>query len=326
MVQGAALPERHPDERALRGFGCLADGFGNLPGLAMAKADPALLVADDDERGETESAAAFHHLGDAIDMDQTIREFAVAILAIAASATFPVTRHELVPFSNPPRVWSAARPTSYLPLALKSEAAFAGAFRQRLDPSVIHIGTAVEHDFANSGPHRTLGKLLTDDLRRRHRCPALQDFPVGFFERRRGGKGAAQAIVDDLAINLLRRAKNGQPRLAIGMGPERAPDTRLAAGRHRIVFCHAPKSLLSSLLLLLAFLTEDKFIGIFYALALIGFGRAQGADFRGCLPHLPLVDASDRDFRRLGRGNCDSRWNREIHVVAIPKRKANALA
>src|SRR6202011_589885 len=119
MVQGAALPQRHPDERALRGFRCLADGFGNLAGLAMAKADPALLVAHDDERGEAESAAAFHHLGDAIDMDQTIHEFAVAILAIAAAAAFSVTRHELVPFSHPPRVKSAARPTPFFPFASK---------------------------------------------------------------------------------------------------------------------------------------------------------------------------------------------------------------
>jgi hypothetical protein len=52
-------------------------------------------------------------------MDQTIHEFAVAILAIAAAAAFSVTRHELVPFSDPPRVKSAARPTSFLPFASK---------------------------------------------------------------------------------------------------------------------------------------------------------------------------------------------------------------
>src|SRR6202011_6352821 len=101
MVQGAALPQRHPDERALRGFRCLADGFGNLAGLAMAKADPALLVAHDDERGEAESAAALHHLGDAIDMDQTIHEFAVAVMAFATPPTFSVPRQEFVPSSDP---------------------------------------------------------------------------------------------------------------------------------------------------------------------------------------------------------------------------------
>ena len=90
-------------------FGRLADGLGNLAGLAVAKADPALLVADDDERGEAESAAALHHLGDAIDMDQTIHEFAVAILAIAAPAAFPVTRHEFVPFSLSVLVFFAPR-------------------------------------------------------------------------------------------------------------------------------------------------------------------------------------------------------------------------
>jgi hypothetical protein len=55
----------------------------------MAEADPALLVADDDERGETETTAALHHLGDAVDVDELVDEFAVALVAIAASAAIP---------------------------------------------------------------------------------------------------------------------------------------------------------------------------------------------------------------------------------------------
>ena len=85
-------------------FGGLADGFGNLARLAMAITDPALLVADDNKSGETKPAAAFHHLGDAIDMDQTIHELAVAILPVAASAAFPFTRHPSVPSSSSPRI------------------------------------------------------------------------------------------------------------------------------------------------------------------------------------------------------------------------------
>jgi hypothetical protein len=67
----------------------------------MAKADAALLIADDDKRGEAEPASAFHHFGDAIDMDQTIHEFAVALfpVSIATPAAFALTRHVFVPFS-----------------------------------------------------------------------------------------------------------------------------------------------------------------------------------------------------------------------------------
>jgi hypothetical protein len=93
MMQGAALPQRNPNERTFRRIGSFADSLWNLAGFAMAIADPALLIADDDKRSEAEPAAALHHLGNAIDMDQTVHKFAIAILAVAAAAAFPFTRH-----------------------------------------------------------------------------------------------------------------------------------------------------------------------------------------------------------------------------------------
>ncbi len=90
-------------------FRRLADRFGHLARLAVAIADAAFLVADDDERGEAEPAAAFHHFGDAIDMDQAIHEFAVALLAVAAAPAFTFTRHLSVPFPIPIPVSSSRR-------------------------------------------------------------------------------------------------------------------------------------------------------------------------------------------------------------------------
>ena len=49
----------------------------------MAEADAALLVADDDERGEAEAPAALHHLGDAIDVNELVDELAVALAIVA---------------------------------------------------------------------------------------------------------------------------------------------------------------------------------------------------------------------------------------------------
>ena len=88
MMQRAAFAQRHADQRALGRVGRLADRLGHLARLAMTKAHAAFLVADDDERRETEAAAALHDFGDAINVDQTIHEFAVALFSIAiATAT-----------------------------------------------------------------------------------------------------------------------------------------------------------------------------------------------------------------------------------------------
>jgi hypothetical protein len=56
VVQRAAFAQRHADHLALGLLGGLADRLGHLLGLALAEADAALLVADDDERGESRSA------------------------------------------------------------------------------------------------------------------------------------------------------------------------------------------------------------------------------------------------------------------------------
>ena len=98
VMQRAAVLQRHADQGALGGFGRLADGFGHFARLAVAETDPAVLVADHDQRGEAEAATALHDLGDTIDVHQLVDEFVVALFAIAAAAAFvvpllSVTRH-----------------------------------------------------------------------------------------------------------------------------------------------------------------------------------------------------------------------------------------
>ena len=59
VVQRAAFAQRHADQRALGGFGGLADGFRHFARLAVAEADAALLVANDDQGGEAEARPPF---------------------------------------------------------------------------------------------------------------------------------------------------------------------------------------------------------------------------------------------------------------------------
>ena len=88
VVERAALAEGDADHGALGGVRGLADGFRHFTGLAVTEADAALLVADDDESGKAETTAALHHLGDAVDVDQAVHEFAVALFAISTFSWF----------------------------------------------------------------------------------------------------------------------------------------------------------------------------------------------------------------------------------------------
>src|SRR5262249_22682665 len=91
VMQRATLAQRHARQVALGRVGRLADRLRHFARLAVTKADPALLVTDNDERSEAEAASALHNFGDAVDVDELVDEFAVALLAIPvpfASAAF----------------------------------------------------------------------------------------------------------------------------------------------------------------------------------------------------------------------------------------------
>src|SRR6185312_5220724 len=86
VMQRAAFAECHARQIAL----------GRLARLAVAETDPALLIADHDQRCEAEALAALDDLRHAIDVDQLVDELAVALLAIPApfaSAAFAFTCH-----------------------------------------------------------------------------------------------------------------------------------------------------------------------------------------------------------------------------------------
>jgi hypothetical protein len=65
----------------------------------VTKADAALLVADHHESGEAEATSTLHHFRDAIDVDQTIHKFAVALftITIATATAFTFTSHYNLP-------------------------------------------------------------------------------------------------------------------------------------------------------------------------------------------------------------------------------------
>jgi hypothetical protein len=76
-------------------FRRLADRFGNFARLAVAEPDPALLVADHDQRCKAEALAALDDLRHTIDVDELVDEFTVALFPAApvAATAFAFTCH-----------------------------------------------------------------------------------------------------------------------------------------------------------------------------------------------------------------------------------------
>src|SRR5689334_7417197 len=82
----------------------------------------------------------------------------------------------------------------------------------------------------------------------------------------------------------------------------------------------------SPLFLLLTFLTEDEFTGVFDALALVRLRLAIAPDLGGNLADSCLVIAADDDLGRLGAGNLNAFRDRVQHVMAVAELELELLA
>src|SRR5215203_3434954 len=111
----------------------------------------------------------------------------------------------------------------------EAQSALAGGVGQRLDAAVIEIAGAVEHDARHAGCARALGDQAPDLLRGVDVAAALQLVPHVLFEGRGGRQRRTALIVDDLRVDLLRRAEHRKPRTAVRRLTDRTPNPRLAA-------------------------------------------------------------------------------------------------
>src|ERR1700732_2369672 len=95
VMQGMAFAQPHARQVALGRFGRLADRLGNFARLAVAETDPALPVADHDQRRKAEALAALDDLRHTMEVDELVDELAVALFPAApvAATAFAFTCH-----------------------------------------------------------------------------------------------------------------------------------------------------------------------------------------------------------------------------------------
>src|SRR5690606_2317054 len=179
----------------------------------------------------------------------------------------------------------------------------------------------VEHHLLDAGRLRTFGDELADRVRRLLVGAGLQLLPQVLLQRRRGRDRNAAGVVDHLRIDVLAGAEHGEPGPTAGLAqqPRACPllptlELLFAAQHDRTA------------LLLLAFLTEDGFLRILDALALVGLRLAECTDLGRNLPDPLLVDAGDRHRRRPLAPDLHVFRDRVIDVVAIPELQLEDLA
>src|SRR3954452_2212130 len=105
--------------------------------------------------------------------------------------------------------------------ASEREAALAGAVGEGRDAAVVLVAGAVEDHTVDPGRARALRDELAD-LLGLGRLVTVEAAQVGLHGAGRG-QGAADAVVDDLGADVLRRARDHQTRPLGGAGEALAP-------------------------------------------------------------------------------------------------------
>src|SRR5712691_5792144 len=233
VMQRAAFAQCDARQIALRRFGRLADGFRNFARLAVAESDPALLIADDDQGRKAEALAALDHLRHTINVNELVDEFAVALFPAApvAATAFAFTCHGVFrSLKDLPGEARAPVSVSVQFQTLETQSAFTRRVRERLDAAVIEIAAAIEHHFLDAVLHGAFRQQLADGLGRVDVGTGVAALAHRLLQRRSRRQRLALQVVDDLRIDVLRRAEYRQPRTAAGGTTQRQPHALLAPG------------------------------------------------------------------------------------------------
>src|SRR4051794_5878759 len=188
MVQGAALAQRHADHAAP----------GLLVALRIASGTSRALPAPYPTRpflSPTMTSAAKPN------RRPPFTTLATRLMLTSFSANSLSSRSRGGPSPSRLRRSPCVRAIS---LPSEIQPALAGGVGQGLDPAMIHIGAAIEHDALDAGRLGALGDQLADCRCRRLVGPGLQIAAQSRIERRGRRKRVPGGIVDDLGIDMAR--------------------------------------------------------------------------------------------------------------------------
>src|SRR5690606_7190173 len=208
------------EEVLLRFLDTLGDRRGHFLGLAVADADLAVPVTDDDESGEAEATTTLDDLGDAVDRYDALE---VRGLVLGRPATATVTTVPAVPapaLAGARPALSAGLPRTsrhqaflpfsrFLPMS-ELQPALTGSVGQGGNPPVVGVSAAVEHHLGDARLLGT-GRDQLADLGGLGLLVALDGLNVRLEA---GGRcqGVSRHIVDQLDEDVARGTLHRHPR------------------------------------------------------------------------------------------------------------------
>ena len=184
-VRDGSSDDGNGDEVALCILNALADCFGDLGCLAHSYANTAFFVTNDDERGEAEDLTALNNLGNTVDGNELFLKF-----RDFRSRITPVILH--------------------LYTSLEIQSGLTGAGCQLLYTTGVKITAAVINDLGNALIESALCNGFADDESCFLLVLALE---LSLNISLNGGSccdGAADAVIDDLGIDVVQAAVNAQ--------------------------------------------------------------------------------------------------------------------
>src|SRR5271169_6920063 len=224
--------------------------------------------------------------------------------------------------SSRSRVWRSPSPRPRRSLCVRAivramltlseiETALAGGIGQGFDPAVKQIGAPIKHDPLDPRCLGPLGDELSDGARRGHVGAILEVRPEAAIEARSRRERAPGCVIDDLRIDVFRRAENRKARPIIRRAPQIVPDPLATTQEEGFEFVR------HRALLLFTFLPANDLGCVFDTLALVRFGWPMGTDISRDLTDTLAVGAAHGDDRRPFASNPDVTGNRKRDIVTI---------
>jgi hypothetical protein len=167
-----------------------------------------MIVADDHDSPEAEAPATLNDLGGTSDMNDALVELLAFVLVLRPP-----------PFSSF---------LAWHPVLLELQSAFAGPVGQRLDPTVIRVTAAIEHDLLQTLGQSPLGHQLAHARGLLCLVQARQVLAHFRIQGRGRSQGVPHVVINHLGIDVLQAAKNVQAR-ALGGAMDSSPNTLVAA-------------------------------------------------------------------------------------------------
>src|SRR5271165_6579051 len=200
------------------------------------------------------------------------------------------------------------------------ETALTGGVGQGFDPAMKQISAPIEHDPLDTRRLGPRGNERADGVRRRYVGAILEARPEAIVEARSRRDRTSGGVIDDLRIDVLRRAEHRQTRSIVCRTAQFVADPLATTQEESFGF------LRHKALLLFAFLPANVLGCVSDTFAFVGFGWPISTDVGRDLTDALAIGSAYGDNRRPIASDPDVAGDRKRDVVTIAKLEIESVA